>query len=214
MWSEGDHLVRVLPYAATSQLEAEGSPPGTDRLPGPRASPDGKWIVSVTAAHLAGISRVGARGAPAATLTGHTNRIQRVAWSADGGRLVSASTDHTARVWGIDGALLAVLKHEGEVHDAWFSDDGDIVTTSGKGAAREWTIEPGRVQRALWFSTPHCLDAEERTRLLGASKRESDALQRACERMSRCSRDAHGTPVESRYEGCLSAFREEQAQAD
>jgi hypothetical protein len=209
----------VLPrHAAAWQLEADPRGDVADKLPSPRRSPDGQWVVTVSREHLASIRKADARGTAVVTLAGHTDQIRRVAWSADGGRLVSASRDHTARVWGADGALLAVLEHDGEVHDAWFGDDGNVVTAYGKGTAeewtlKEWTIDPRSVQRALWLSTPYCLDADARRRLLEASK-HAEAAHDACEHMSRCLRDAHGTAVESRYGDCLATFYQEQAQAE
>ncbi|MEH2041485.1 nSTAND1 domain-containing NTPase, partial [Nostoc sp.] len=65
-------------------------------------------------------------------LEGHTSGVTSVNFSPDGQRIVTASWDKTARVWGITGKLLAKLKgHTDSVTSASFSLNGQhIVTTS------------------------------------------------------------------------------------
>ena len=71
-------------------------------------------------------------------------------FSRDGTRVVTAGWDKTARVFGMDGTQLAVLRgHDGQVNDASFSPDGtQVVTASGDGTARIWSPE-GRVLSVL-----------------------------------------------------------------
>ena len=81
-----------------------------------------------------------------AVLRGHENSVLHVAYSPSGSRLVSASSDATARVWDAKTGLeLSVLRgHGGAVRMAAFSPDGRrIVTASVDKTARLWNAEDG-----------------------------------------------------------------------
>ena len=63
------------------------------------------------------------------------------AFSPDGSRIVTASSDNTARIWdAASGKEIAVLRgHEASVDSAAFSPDGSrIVTASEDNTARIW----------------------------------------------------------------------------
>jgi WD40 repeat protein len=78
----------------------------------------------------------------------HGGPVYVGAFSPDGKRLVTASVDHTARVWdAVTGHLLATLTgHAGPVNDAAFSPGGDrIVTASDDGTARVWDAVTGHL---------------------------------------------------------------------
>jgi hypothetical protein len=84
-------------------------------------------------------------GALLATLEGHTEIVHSATFSPDGTRIVTASSDNTARLWdGKTGALLATLEgHRGRVLSAAFSPDGArIVTASSDNTARLWRAWP------------------------------------------------------------------------
>lgn len=73
-------------------------------------------------------------------------------FSSDGKLIVTASVDHSARVWdAVSGHLLATLGgHSGPVNDAGFSPDGKlIVTASDDGTARVWETETGHLLASL-----------------------------------------------------------------
>jgi WD40 repeat protein/serine/threonine protein kinase len=81
-----------------------------------------------------------------ATLRGHTSYINSVAVSPDGRRIVTASNDHTARVW--DAAtgrqLLMLIGHTNGLSCAAFSPDGKWITTgSGDKSVRVWDAVTG-----------------------------------------------------------------------
>lgn len=65
---------------------------------------------------------------------GHTGSIRRLAVSPDGKQLLTASHDHTARLWELDtGRELAVLRgHEDETHNVAFAPDGKSFLTCGR----------------------------------------------------------------------------------
>ena len=68
------------------------------------------------------------------------------AFSPDGGRVVTASEDNSARIWdAASGALIAALEHGDSVTSAAFSPDGGrVVTASADMTARIWDAADGR----------------------------------------------------------------------
>jgi WD40 repeat protein len=79
-------------------------------------------------------------------LRGHDAVVVRAAFSQDGGRVVTASWDNTARVWdAASGQQIAVLRHEGKVTSAIFSPDGtQVVTAPEDKTARLWDAATGK----------------------------------------------------------------------
>jgi WD40 repeat protein len=64
-------------------------------------------------------------------------------FSPDGRRVATASLDHAARVWTVDGSAPAVrLRHPDKVYDVAFSPDGRrVLTRSGDGLVRLWPAD-------------------------------------------------------------------------
>ena len=90
--------------------------------------------------------------ATSVTLSGHANAINSVAFSPDGGRVVTAASDNTALVWdAATGRVIATLGgHTSSVTDAGFSSDGArVVTASVDRTARIWDATTGRVISTL-----------------------------------------------------------------
>lgn len=79
-------------------------------------------------------------------LRGHTRSVGKVAFSPRGHRIVTASDDHTARIWDAEsGKALVVLSGEqGEIAHASFSPDGLKVLTSAD-VAQIWDAEAGKM---------------------------------------------------------------------
>ncbi|MEH2036760.1 WD40 repeat domain-containing protein, partial [Nostoc sp.] len=73
---------------------------------------------------------------------GHTDTVNSASFSPDGERIVTASSDNTARVWDMTGNLVAELQgHTDTVNSASFSPDGErIVTASSDNTARVWLV--------------------------------------------------------------------------
>jgi WD40 repeat protein/serine/threonine protein kinase len=85
-------------------------------------------------------------------LRGHERGIFfRPRWSPDGTRVLTASEDHTARIWNPDtGALVTTLHHERTVRTAEFAPDGKrVVTASEDGSARIWDAVTGELLASL-----------------------------------------------------------------
>jgi WD40 repeat protein len=84
---------------------------------------------------------------PDATLSGHMNTVVSATFSPNGDRVLTASVDSTARVWGAgSGKELQVLRgHENIVWSAQFSPDGKTVATaSGDKTGRLWDARIGK----------------------------------------------------------------------
>ncbi|HEX3764726.1 MAG TPA: TIR domain-containing protein, partial [Kofleriaceae bacterium] len=116
------HPMRALPYLAAARAHAVDDP-------------------------LLGLLFARAAAAlPRVTLVGHTAAVVAAAFSPDGHRAVTASRDHTARIWNIDTGreLTPPLVHGELVRVAAFSPDGTrVVTASSDGTARVWDASTG-----------------------------------------------------------------------
>ena len=80
------------------------------------------------------------------TLKGHTRPVSSASFSPDGSRVVTASTDNTAKVWDAkSGAEVLTLKgHTRALYSASFSPDGSrIVTGSQDDTAKVWDAKSG-----------------------------------------------------------------------
>jgi WD40 repeat protein len=109
-------------------------------------SPDGTRLA------VAGVVFDSTTGQELFSLRGHTQGITRLAFNADGTRLITASYDGTAKVWDITPAheVFARPAHGGMVYDVAFSPDGQLLTTAGRdGNAIIWAAQSGQIQHVL-----------------------------------------------------------------
>lgn len=110
-------------------------------------SPDGKTLALV---HKRTGELFSREGKAIASLTGHEHLIHNILFSPDGERLLTASSDRTARLWSArDGSALRVFReHERAVTRAVFSPDGrTVATASMDGSVRLFDAETGGLLR-------------------------------------------------------------------
>jgi WD40 repeat protein len=88
-------------------------------------------------------------------LSGHQNDVSSAAFSPDGARIVTASSDKTARIWdAATGREITVLPHKSSVHSAAFSSDGARIVTATLGAnVAIWDAATGREITVLQLSS-------------------------------------------------------------
>src|SRR5262249_41374064 len=81
----------------------------------------------------------------------HGGAVRSPRVSHDGRRFVTASYDHSARIWDADtGAMLFALAHGDAVLDASFSpDDATVLTASADGTAALWDARTGQRTHVL-----------------------------------------------------------------
>ena len=73
---------------------------------------------------------------PSARFPGHEGAIRAVTFSPDSRRLASCSSDHTVRVWQIDGGACQVLRgHTDDVFAVAFHPDGTRLASAGRDRA-------------------------------------------------------------------------------
>jgi WD40 repeat protein/serine/threonine protein kinase len=93
----------------------------------------------------------------------HGDEVWSARFSSDGRRVVTASKDHTARVWDAQTGqpLTGPLHHEASVSSARFSPDGRrVVTASEDKTARVWSAQTGQALTAPLQHLAAVLDAE------------------------------------------------------
>jgi WD40 repeat protein len=86
------------------------------------------------------------------TLSGHARSISSVQVSLDGSRVLTASSDFTARVWDVESGLClhTLVGHADMIDSAQFSSDGSrVVTASREGTAKIWSALNGACLHTL-----------------------------------------------------------------
>lgn len=90
-----------------------------------------EWVHSAFILSVGCAAADDSREKPMATLSGHTNRVGRVAFHPSGSYLGSASFDGTWRLWDVESKteLMAQEGHSKEVYALTFQDDGALVAS-------------------------------------------------------------------------------------
>jgi len=108
-------------------------------------------------------------------LRGHTGAVRRLAFSADGARLASASADRTVQVWDVaTGQRPHTFQHDAEIRTLAFSPDGKRIASGGtdrivrifslEGAAPQtWTGHAGEIFAIAFGPNGAVVSAAERT---------------------------------------------------
>jgi WD40 repeat protein len=84
------------------------------------------------------------QGRRLAMLVGHTDSVEGLSYSPDGGMLASSSGDGSVRVWSTatGNSMLVLTGHAGSVLDVSFTPGGDLVTVSSDQTVRVWKLPP------------------------------------------------------------------------
>jgi WD40 repeat protein len=138
--SDGRELLNVLP-------------PGKFIMPQhPRFNPDGSLIALTEGyrglVHLHSAST----GARVRTLTGHSDKVDDLAFSPDGQYLLSTSRDGTSRLWSVaNGSEKARLEEDANTgRGAVFHPEGHVIVTFDEmGTARAWRTSDGGLIRVV-----------------------------------------------------------------
>jgi WD40 repeat protein len=111
-------------------------------------TPDGKYLASAGEDSTAEPPRVRiyelSSGREAATLTGHDSRISCLAYSPDGKRLATGSSDLTVKVWdpATGQEVLTLIGHTSAITGVAFSPDGRRLASSTFDEVKIWDATP------------------------------------------------------------------------
>ena len=146
------------PDGATSR---EFRKPGEGQINALTASPDGRTLVSGGSDRQRGAVQLWSMpdGKPGATLLGHFNIVTGLAYSPDGGVLVSASVDQSVKLWSMPQSVLKATL-SGHLQGAFsvaFSPDGRTLAVGGgmdKGSLHLWSMPDSSSTACLFDPTP------------------------------------------------------------
>lgn len=141
----GEWLAILGEYGSLYLVNADGSPRGEfddDVFHGSLAiAPDGDWLAVGDVDE--NILIMGLDGSVRARLHGHTKAIAGLAITPDGRRVVSASGDHTVRVWDVDLAVAepAEPRERHNLRGIAVAPDGSYVVTAGVPGLTRWDAD-------------------------------------------------------------------------
>ena len=140
-----DKTIRVWTVGSESAVKAMG--PFTADVNAVAAGPDGSTVAAAMADNSVAFFDLASTSAnPLRTLTGHTDKVFSLAFSADGRWLASGGADQSVRIWDAKtGAPTRTLVGgTGEVNGLAFSRDArSLVSANGDGSMIVWQVETG-----------------------------------------------------------------------
>ncbi len=111
------------------------------------------------------------------SLTGHTSRVDSLAWSSDERRILSGSCDKTLRLWdAVKGKCLCVFEGHTDIINgvAWSANQHHVISCSSDKTVRLWDAEKGNCLRILEGHTAEVISvaysADGRSAFSGDSK--------------------------------------------
>ena len=111
-----------------------------------------KKLVLLAVLCFASLSALTAQAPELFLQTGHSEGINAVAYSPDGGRIATGSYDDTIKVWDAENGreLMTLAGHSGWVSSVGFSPDGrHIISGSNDKTVKIWNAETGWEFRTL-----------------------------------------------------------------
>jgi WD40 repeat protein len=95
---------------------------------------------------------------------GHKDALYNFVYSKDGSKVLTCSSDKTAKLWTKDGQLLAdFVGHENRVNDVLFSPDEKwVLTTSADGSAIKWPMPSTYIEWIENLNLPPFTEEEKR----------------------------------------------------
>ena len=155
----GDKVIRIWDWRARKTVRTMRGQVGTGdegKILAMALSPDGRWLATAgynatfTGTNFLDVTAIRlydfATGKLVALLKGHTDIVNRLAFSSDATRLISGSGDHTAIIWDVvqHGLAHRLQGHTEVVYAVAFTPDGErAVTGSHDTTLRLWRVGDG-----------------------------------------------------------------------
>ena len=133
---DGSRVVCVSQNSVYTWKAVPGAAPTTFKGAIARLSPDGERLAIGDRNGRVRLCRTG-DGSELLTLKGHTAAVFALAFNADGSKLVTGSTDATARLWDLRNSTGRFTVEAGAANRVWFSSTGAFLATGDAGGAFE-----------------------------------------------------------------------------
>ena len=141
VYADGKGAITVTDLRSGRSISLAGAPKDVWDV---QVAPDGQHVAAATALGKVLIWRLGRPNRPSQVLVGNRGDINALAYSPDG-RIVTAGSDRTARVWNPQqGTQLVLRGHRDELTTAIFVSGGaQVLSASSDGTLRLWDARTG-----------------------------------------------------------------------